>query len=746
MALYTGEWPDWFKNARMRHLIKSSAHDYTTAILAKHTRPISILPCMAKRAQAMMTARLAYITEAKDEGTALGEKQFGFRPKRGGPDNLLLHIQDVKQGWRKKWFAVEVCRDAVKAFDKVHHPNVLYRLRHKHKVEGPLLRLVASFLQDRSAHTILGEHVGQTLDLNGGTPQGSICSPLLYVVDVDGQATLCDEDKTELLGAKVGTAKVAYYADDARIWILLPGPDAQLQPGEDWKTECKKRLDHFQDVLDESCIRAAMERQRYSDDPKKLQMKAYVPKHWDRTEITGLLKDTPLFLQDKQINMMNENKDLVALGLAIDGGLSFEKHINAKVAMATKRLRVLEHLKSLPWFADNHSMIKRVYIPWVASLWEYASHAWITASPSLLKKIDAVERKALGICLGLKQGLFASRLALLHEAGIHSAQQRRLIAAACYWHKASSSARGTACREQLEEWKSESPDWKAEVEEAKSLCAYFDIQTDEVLASRGVRRANENKDKLRTLVTPLAACAAAAHALQLSLLQTGHMEPYGLATPAQRCKPYNHSNPCDGLTDAAEWLETPITTEALTILPWTTLFPRHKSENCRYYKPVLGSASDRTPSQKDMANAYAAALASALMKRASLHSSNVVCATDGASVSSWAPSVLEDSRSLGKKELGTRHGGGAGAVIAGAFNKMLAVFGTKHGRVSDSASDEMAGMHSLLMALVAAYLGPDAARELDKHGRARALYTEPTDSSSTEFRWETPDGRPPPRL
>jgi hypothetical protein len=53
LTLLTGSWPLWFKDARMRHLIKPKAKTYSSAVDAKHTRPISIIPAMAKRADAM---------------------------------------------------------------------------------------------------------------------------------------------------------------------------------------------------------------------------------------------------------------------------------------------------------------------------------------------------------------------------------------------------------------------------------------------------------------------------------------------------------------------------------------------------------------------------------------------------------------------------------------------------------------------------------------------------------------------
>jgi hypothetical protein len=728
MILLTGGWPKWFKDARMRNLIKPTARTYATEVNAKHTRPISILPAMAKRADAVMYKRTEYLTESKGAGTAVGDKQFGFRPQRGCVDNLFSHVQDVKSNWRKGWFTVEVCRDGVKAYDKVDHASLLRKLNERHGLKGPLLRMIAGFLRDRTAHTVLGDYIGDTMKLFFGVPQGACASPGLYIVDVDEQARLCDGAKTDLFGTPVGNAKVAYYADDARIYIMLPGPDAQGVA--DWKAECTASLSHFQDLLDESTVLAAMSRQAFSADPKKLQSVAYIPEKWTcRKEILDALPS--LFVQDQEIKIDTES--IVALGLELDAGLTFESHITAKIGMAHQRLDVMERLNAEPWYTDAHTMVKRVYTPWVASLWEYASPCWGTACPRLLRKIDAVERRALAICLNIPATSSAARLSLMREAKCDSAQQRRLTAAAMQWHKVNSSHEDSQAGKMLSEWKESTPDWRAEVQEAKNLCAWIDQQTEKVLSGEGKPRgAVKAAERARPLITPLAFCAAAAETLQMTLEQVGAVEAFGLESAEQRQCPFS-SDPCGGYAMPLPLLPRTISTESFGECDWEQLFPRGW-ENRGYEWPILGSASDRSDGQKMMANAYALAMALCAKKQAAKHESSVVCATDGACQTSFGSSVLTESR-LGIQNLWTRQGGGAGAAIAGGHGNLLAAFGSRHGHVNDSAADEMAGMHAVLMALVAAYLGKNVAAQIDPTGLSS--------EASQDMKWKTSNLQPP---
>jgi hypothetical protein len=730
LIMLTGSWPQWFKDARMRHLLKPKAKTYSTAVNAKHTRPITIIPAMGKRADDMMHKRTEYKTEAKDEGTELGDSQFGFRPQRGCVDNLFAHLQEVKSHWRRGWFCVEVCRDGVKAFDKVHHASLLRKLSERHKVNGPLLRMIAGFLRNRTAHTLLGGSVGDTFDLDGGVPQGACASPGLYIVDVDEQVRLCDGDKSPLFGTPVGKAKVSYYADDARIYIALPGPKA-VGPA-DWKADCEKALSHFQDLLDESTILAAMSRQAFSPDPAKLQSIAYIPGGWGEDCRKEILEALPsLYVQDQQVDI--DCEPIVALGLKLDSGLTFRQHITAKIGMAHTRLDVMERLNSEPWYTDVHTMVKRVYSPWVASLWEYASPCWGTASPHLLKKIDAAERRALAICLKIPGAGAVARLVLLREAKCDSAQQRRLVAAAMQWHKINSSRPDSQAGRMLREWKADSDDWEAEVKEAKATSAWIDVQTERVLGGTRQKRGTlKRAEAARPFITPLAFCAAAAEALQMTIEQVGLIEPFGLEDGSQRQCPFS-SDPCGGYAMPLSLLPTPITTDSMMASAWDLLFPRGR-ENHGYDKPVLGSASERDDEQKRRANAYALALSTCARIQAQRHSSSVVCATDGACQTSYGPSVLAEHRHQ-IQGLWRRQGGGSGAAIASGNDVVLAAFNTPHGQVSDSAADEMAGMHALMMVLVTAYLGADAATRIDRRGQSA--------EAIRGLEWQTDDHLPP---
>jgi hypothetical protein len=265
------------------------------------------------------------------------------------------------------------------------------------------------------------------------------------------------------------------------------------------------------------------------------------------------------------------------------------------------------------------------------------------------------------------------------------------------------------------------------VDEAVQLCTYIDIQTERVLAAGQAKRQAK-----REMISPLAYCAAAARTLQMSRAQVGSSEPHGLEKKEQRRCPFSE-DPCGGYTLQPHSLQKPVTTGNLNSIAFSDLFP-WGTEAWDYKWPTLGSAGKRSPEQKVLADAYARAVTRAMQRAIEYEPTSVSCATDGASITMYGPSVLATSRHT-IQDLWKRQGGGSGTVIAGKGGKMLAAFGTKHGRVSDSAADEMAGMHTLLTTLVYAYLGEDEACRIDQ--------TDHSTSVAKSVQWETPDGLPP---
>ena len=74
-----------------------------------------------------------------------------------------------------------VMRDAHKAFDKVWHKSITYKLLQT-GIDENLLRILTDFLHARKAYIKINQHKGDTFELKAGVPQGDVISPTLFLL------------------------------------------------------------------------------------------------------------------------------------------------------------------------------------------------------------------------------------------------------------------------------------------------------------------------------------------------------------------------------------------------------------------------------------------------------------------------------------------------------------------------------------------------------------------------------------
>ncbi|GBP44254.1 Probable RNA-directed DNA polymerase from transposon X-element [Eumeta japonica] len=138
--------------------------------------PISLLSDLAKLFERVLKTRLS--THVFGKGLIFDE-QFGFRPVHSCPQQVLRLVEYVSEGFKTKQETVAVFFDVAKAFDRVWHAGLVYKL-YSLQVPDRLMLIIQNFLSNRN-FTFRHKRTHSTRRLiKAGVPQGSALSPLLH--------------------------------------------------------------------------------------------------------------------------------------------------------------------------------------------------------------------------------------------------------------------------------------------------------------------------------------------------------------------------------------------------------------------------------------------------------------------------------------------------------------------------------------------------------------------------------------
>lgn len=365
LCIQKSSFPLLFKQAKVIPLHKAGDTNDPS-----NYRPISILSSLSKPVEKHIQNHIqAHLLNHN----LLHENQSGFRPNHSCHTALTSLVEDWLSHINNNKLSAALFVDFAKAFDVIDH-NLLIRKLQCYKLSSDCIKLLTSFLCERTQSVCLNQEKSDPLGIKFGVPQGSILGPLLFSV----------------------------YINDLPLHISEPcemfADDTTIHTSNDNTTELASSLQKSADELQNWT-----ELNHMALNPNKTET-IMITTRQKRQNLTDSLP--PIYICNQPIREVQEHK---LLGITIDNNLSWNQHIANLSKNISKKTYQLSRIKH---FLNEHTR-KLYYTAHIQSSIDYASTLWDSASGNIKKPLISVQRRAVKNVL-LKNKLHSNDFASLH--------------------------------------------------------------------------------------------------------------------------------------------------------------------------------------------------------------------------------------------------------------------------------------------------------------------------------------------
>ena len=179
---------------------------------AKNYCPVSLLSVVSKVFEKLVNNSIVDLLE---NCGLFSDFQYGFRSSRSTADLLTVVSDRIARVFNRSGATRAVAIDISKAFDRVWHAGLCYKLN-SYRILGQIFGLISAFLSNRWLQVVLDGKYSQEYPVNAGVPQGSILGPTLFLIYINElpDDVICN---------------IAVYADDT---ALCPKCD---QASDQWQ-------------------------------------------------------------------------------------------------------------------------------------------------------------------------------------------------------------------------------------------------------------------------------------------------------------------------------------------------------------------------------------------------------------------------------------------------------------------------------------------------------------------------------
>ena len=380
-SLSIGRFPDVWKIANVIPVFKKG-----DPLMCNNYRPISLLCCISKVFEKIIFNHIyPYLKKNK----LIHIRQSGFTHGDSTVNQLIAICNLIHCNLDNGDEILSVFLDLTKAFDKVWHKGLLYKIR-RCGINGNLYKWIESYLSDRKQRVVINGASSETRNIMAGVPQGSVLGPLLFLIYIND---ICDNL----------TSEAFLFADDTSIFCPL---------GNNPINTANIINRDLERIYQWSC-------------------------HWlvslNPTKTVYMLFSTkrtpsnipPLYIGNVPLEMVDSHKHL---GLILTPTLSWTKHIDALIAKVNKRLGMLKRYK----YRFSRNALEIGYKTFVRPILEYGNIVYDSCLKEESDRIENVQLEAARIVTGGK--FRTSSEELYEELGWRDLSTRRKISKLTRFH------------------------------------------------------------------------------------------------------------------------------------------------------------------------------------------------------------------------------------------------------------------------------------------------------------------------
>lgn len=322
-------------------------------------RPITLLSCVGKTMENIIKTRIEWYLE---HYKLMPKSQFGFQKNKGVMDNLHILKTDIDICFSKNQYMLAIFVDIKGAYDSVDLKQLSIQMK-RIGIHNIIVKWIVEYFRERSIRVRVEESIDDLpFTVYKGIPQGSILSPILYII-----YTLLFDERF-----RNGEIKILQYADDIVLYIT----GKKL---EEIKVKLEEASSSFIDICGTLKLVPSTE---------KTQLICYT-----RHRITEPIQ---ISFNGEYITNVNCIK---YLGIWFDSKLSWNMEIKNISQKCFKSINLMRKMAGVSW-GCHPKILLLVYRALVRSHIDFATTLIDTSRTSNLEKLDKIQRKALRIVTG----------------------------------------------------------------------------------------------------------------------------------------------------------------------------------------------------------------------------------------------------------------------------------------------------------------------------------------------------------